>query len=168
MEELALEVCLLREITVDCVEKNNNNQKENSNDQNENNNNQDENNEKDDYNINKTQSKNDKSCKVKNAECYKNRKFSLQWNNIENLIIKNAIYLDLSIDEAIKASIELNALIRLSFSDIRAKSPSALNKDSDFTNYWTILRNLEYKNKKNLFNDRKSCFQNLCYFGNRS
>ena len=95
--------------------------------------------------------------------CYKKRKESLKWKNITDLILKNAKYLWLNIEDAYKFCDSLYALITLPFLHIRMSCPTALNKDSKFTYFWTQMRCFEYEIGKTFSN-----IKILCYYSNRS
>lgn len=81
---------------------------------------------------------------TQNEDCFANRKSALEWINIGDLILKNRIYLSLTEDEANLAIDELYALILLPFSSLRTKCAFAINKNTEFPNYWSCLRSFKY------------------------
>ncbi len=99
------------------------------------------NNKKDDSSKNNT---NKIFKKNKEKEHYDKRKKAIEWNNIENEIIKNACYLNLTKEEAINSAIELHNLIMTPFSVIRKKYPSAICANSYYSHFWSLMRKWEY------------------------
>lgn len=93
------------------------------------------------------QNGNDFGNKEDKSVCYANRKSALEWANIANLMTKYACYLSLTKDEADKATVEIYDLITLPFSVIKSLIPSAISKNSKYSNFWSILRGFKYSDK---------------------
>ena len=84
----------------------------------------------------------------KNHSCYDCQKEALELKNISNLIYKNAKYFDMDDIQAQKAVAELNELILMPFITLNNQCKCAICKESNFTNFWGIVKDFNYRDHK--------------------
>ena len=80
------------------------------------------------------------------SQCYDNQEQALNWYNIERLILENHEYFNMTKEDAISATIELNDLISYKFINLQTYCASAISPNSKFSHYWSILQSFEYEN----------------------
>ena len=101
----------------------------------------------------KKSSKSDKSksktLRIKKKHyCYDCQKNALEFKNISDLIYKNAKYFGMDDIQAQKAVTELNELILMPFITLNNHCKCAICKESNFTNFWGIVKDFNYRDHK--------------------